>query len=138
MSKNSRTTLHQLRSKWRRSTSSKTFLRSSFTVKNTWRSLLKGRGDPNRLYRSFLPGDTLKLCYESIGGKWKFRNFEGLCISKRNYNNMTRYTLVKRIKNTFIYFSFDSDNPYIIEFSKIKGSPRTGRAKLLYMYKHRR
>lgn len=102
--------------------------------KNNWKFYLKGQTLCK--YNSFKPGDTLEVKYETLGGYWKVRIFEGRCIARRRHNGVSRYSLYKVIKGTKIIFTIDGDNPHIIEMTRTK-SPYGGfhKAKLRYLLK---
>jgi ribosomal protein L19 len=102
--------------------------------RNNWKSLLKGQALGQ--YKNFEPGDTLEVKYETLGGYWKVRIFEGLCIAKRQHNGVCRYSLYTVIKGTKIVFSIDADNPHIIEMTRLKTNyGRYNKAKLRYLLK---
>lgn len=102
--------------------------------KNNWKFYLKGQ--TLRKYNKFKPGDTLEVKYETLGGYWKVRIFEGLCIAKRRHNGVSRYSLYTVIKGTKIIFTIDGDNPHIVEMTRLKTNfGRYNKAKLRYLLK---
>lgn len=98
-----------------------------------WKKHLLGRKLGQ--FKRFKAGELLRIKYETLGGYWKVRYFEGVCISRRKHNGTCRYRLLTSIKGTNIEFSFDADNPQVLEIIRLNTAVIKHKARLYYLNK---